>query len=63
MDKSREQFEEWCADEMGNTVGFIKEMRAKNIFGATYYKRDEINKRYRAWCAATRAAGLKVKGE
>ncbi|EPK1682079.1 hypothetical protein RFD78_000791 [Klebsiella aerogenes] len=49
-------FEEWCADEMGNTVNFIKEMRKINIVGAVHYDRDEIEKRYRAWSAAMRHA-------
>ncbi|EMN3922149.1 hypothetical protein REJ49_005011 [Citrobacter farmeri] len=62
MDDNLKRFEEWCADEMGNTVGFIREMRSKNILGAIVYKREEINKRYRAWMAAIRStAGIKVK--
>lgn len=63
MDDNLQRFEEWCADEMGNTVGFIRQMRKKNILGVIEYKRDEINKRYRAWMAAIRStAGIKVKG-
>lgn len=53
-DKNIEAFEKWCADEMGNTLLFIQQMRNVNLFGGVEYKRDEINKRYRAWCAALR---------
>lgn len=52
------KFEEWCADEMGNTVLFIRQMRSIGLFGEISYKRDEINKRYRAWCAALRCQYL-----
>ncbi|EFI6846943.1 hypothetical protein J4146_002948 [Escherichia coli] len=61
MDDSLEIFEEWCADEIGVSAYFIRQMRSKNILGVIEYKRVEINKRYRAWMAAVRAAGVKVK--
>lgn len=56
-----EAFEEWVADEMGNTVGFVRQMRGKNILGAFYYKREEMNKRWKAWCAAMRFANRASK--
>lgn len=61
MDDSLEIFEEWCADELGVSAYFIRQMRSKNILGVIEYKRVEINKRYRALMAAVRAAGVKVK--
>ncbi|EIB1801182.1 hypothetical protein K8G08_001564 [Escherichia coli] len=61
MDDNLERFEDWCADELGVSVCFIRQMRSKNILGVIVYKRVEINKRYRAWMAAVRAAGVKVK--
>ncbi|EJA0994936.1 hypothetical protein MRS19_002374 [Escherichia coli] len=61
MDDSLEIFEEWCADELGVSAYFIRQMRSKNILGVIEYKRVEINKRYMAWMAAVRAAGVKVK--
>lgn len=61
MDDNLERFEEWCADELGVSAYFIQQMRSKNILGVIEYKRVEINKRYRAWMAAVRAAGVKVK--
>ncbi|EID8822131.1 TPA: hypothetical protein JLN98_000095 [Escherichia coli] len=61
MGDSLEIFEEWCADELGVSAYFIRQMRSKNILGVIEYKRVEINKRYRAWMAAVRAAGVKVK--
>ncbi|HDK1544132.1 TPA: hypothetical protein PRV99_002947 [Escherichia coli] len=61
MDDNLERFEDWCADELGVSAWFIRQMRSKNILGVIVYKRVEINKRYRAWMAAVRAAGVKVK--
>lgn len=60
MDKSREDFEAWCADEMGNTFGFIKDMRRRDIHGIDCYGREEINKRWRAWQASRQALVLEA---
>ncbi|SUG89861.1 Uncharacterised protein [Salmonella enterica subsp. enterica] len=32
MGDNLQRFEEWCADEMGNTADFIKQMRKKRTF-------------------------------
>lgn len=61
MADNLERFEDWCADELGVSACFIRQMRSKNILGVIVYKRVEINKRYRAWMAAVRTAGVKVK--
>lgn len=61
MDDNLERFEDWCADELGVSACLIRQMRSKNILVVIVYKRVEINKRYRAWMAAVRAAGVKVK--
>lgn len=47
------EFEEWCAKEMGHTVEYMIMQRNKNMLGGTVYKHEEIDKRYRAWSAAT----------
>lgn len=61
MDDNLERFEDWCADELGVSACFIRQMRSKNILGGIVYKRVEINKRYRAWMVAVRTAVVKVK--
>ncbi|MGG4607005.1 hypothetical protein [Providencia sp. Me31A] len=38
---------------MGHTIEYMIMQRKKNMFGGIEYKHEEIDKRYRAWGAAT----------
>lgn len=49
-----EKFEKWVADEMGQTIGYIRSKRHKNILDALEYKHDEVNIRWRAYRAGMR---------
>ncbi|WP_181374891.1 hypothetical protein [Pectobacterium parmentieri] len=55
MSEWNEKFEKWVADEMGQTIEYIKSKRKKNILGALGYSHEEINTRYRAYRADMRS--------